>query len=85
MEPPFTHAYVLNFIDKTLQQNIGMEADLSPDLTFAALAMDSLDLIELLMEVEEHFGRNLDEKQLAFDPGCTVFEMATRVTALLNG
>lgn len=40
------------------------EADLAPDATFEALGLDSLDVVELTLVVEEETGIKLEDEEL---------------------
>lgn len=43
-------------IDKVLVENSGVEEDYSPESSFKELGMDSLDIIEAFMYIEDEFG-----------------------------
>lgn len=48
-----------------LTDTFGVDAgDLAPDATFEALGLDSLDVVELTLVVEEETGVKLDDEEL---------------------
>ena len=56
---------IMEKLTELLAEHLGMlPEDITADSTFEALGVDSLDTVELLMELEEHLGIEieLDEK-----------------------
>jgi acyl carrier protein len=67
-----------SIIAKQLGKNA---ADVNPDLTFAALGADELDLVEITMEVEDTFGIGIRIESLATASGISGAEtLCSRLT-----
>ena len=56
---------ILTKIQEITADRLGVdETDVTPDASFREdLAADSLDLVELIMELEEHFGMEIPDEE----------------------
>jgi acyl carrier protein len=56
---------LLDTITEVLTEDFGVpEDDISPDATFEALGLDSLDVVELTLVLEEKTGVKLEDEEL---------------------
>ncbi|MBW3657533.1 MAG: acyl carrier protein [Actinobacteria bacterium] len=57
---------IMTRFERILSTTFGVPADdISPDATFESLGMDSLDVVELTLVVEEELGVRIDDEELA--------------------
>jgi len=56
---------LLDTISEVLSEDFGVpEDDIAPDATFEALGLDSLDVVELTLVLEEKTGVKLEDEEL---------------------
>lgn len=56
---------MLRSIQSIIAEQLGLKAaDIKPELTFAAIGADDLDLVEITMEVEDRFGIGISDDAL---------------------
>ena len=68
---------LVNYAAKQLELDV---SEITPDSTFESLGIDSLDIVELLMNVEEEFGVSIEP-----DPSiATVGDLIAKIEELKN-
>ena len=81
----FTNVQVFQHV-MTLLNQWGVEASVSeaPHMTLSELDLDSLDMAELLVELESLYDITIDRDDMVIRPEATLQEVIDAVVAVLN-